>query len=140
MFSCFFCRTFGTYLFANSKQGFRFTSPLPVFFSCLRHFNFFRCNTTQNQTPDGISFVVSPSNLTAECAPERGNEPPAQGNTLGNRNVTTGMPRQGKSVIVGGKCFCPSGAESSHGIQHPGQRPGLFGCWPSRPPHGRIVD
>ena len=41
---------------------------------------------------NGIPSVVSQStNQTAECAPERGYEPPAQGNALGNKgNITDG--------------------------------------------------
>ena len=40
------------------------------------------------------------TNLTAECAPERGNEPPAQGNTLGNKgNITDG-------ALTGQKRYC----------------------------------
>ena len=51
-----------------------------------------RCNKIHNIIPNGIPSVVSQSpNLTAECAPERGNEPLAQGNALGNKgNITEG--------------------------------------------------
>ena len=57
----------------------------------------------------GISSVVSQSsNLTAEYAPDGGNEPPAQGSALGNKgNITARTPRQGKSVIVGRKMLLP---------------------------------
>ena len=48
--------------------------------------------TQHKSNTNGIPFVVSQStNLNAECAPERGNEPSAQGNTLGNKgNITDG--------------------------------------------------
>ena len=51
-----------------------------------------RCNKIHNIIPNGIPSVVSQSpNLTAECAPKRGNEPLAQGNALGNKgNITEG--------------------------------------------------
>ena len=37
------------------------------------------------------------NNRSDECAPERGNEPPAQGSALGNKgNRTDGIHRQGQ--------------------------------------------
>ena len=37
------------------------------------------------------------NNCSAECAPERGNEPPARGNALGNKgNITNSIHRQGQ--------------------------------------------
>ena len=35
------------------------------------------------------------NNCSAECAPERGNEPPARGNTLGEQRTKRAAPRQG---------------------------------------------
>ena len=35
------------------------------------------------------------NNCSAECAPERGNEPPARGNTLGEQGTKQAAPRQG---------------------------------------------
>ena len=44
--------------------------------------------------PPGIRTPNS-NNCSAECAPERGNEPPARGNTLGEQGTKQAAPRQG---------------------------------------------
>ena len=47
--------------------------------------------TQHKSNNNSIPYVVSQSpNLTAECAPERGNEPPAQGSAVGNKGYITG--------------------------------------------------
>ena len=79
-----------------------------------------------NIIPNGIPSVVSQSpNLTAECAPERGNEPLAQGTALGN--------------LEQHKMIRPDRAKAPHTIQHPRRRLGLYDCWSFRPPlYGRV--
>ena len=85
-----------------------------------------RCNKIHNIIPNGIPSVVSQSpNLTAECAPERGNEPLAQGTALGN--------------LKQHKMIRPDRAKAPHTIQHPRRRLGLYDCWSFRPPlYGRV--
>ncbi len=84
------------------------------------------CNKIHNIIPNGIPSVVSQSpNLTAECAPERGNEPLAQGTALGN--------------LKQHKMIRPDRAKAPHTIQHPRRRLGLYDCWSFRPPlYGRV--
>ena len=79
------------------------------------------------------------NNRSDKYAPERGNEPPAQGNALGNKgNITDGALTGQKRYRWEENAFAPSGAESSYSIQHPGRCPGLYDSWPFRPPqHGR---
>jgi len=83
---------------------------MPTAFLPLQH------NTKSNT--NGIpSCCVTIPQLIAECAPERGNEPPAQGGALGNKdNITdsalTGQKRYHKEE----NAFAPSGAELLHGI------------------------
>ena len=85
-----------------------------------------RCNKIHNIIPNGIPSVVSQSpNLTAECVPERGNEPLAQGTALGN--------------LEQHKMIRPDRAKAPHTIQHPRRRLGLYDCWSFRPPlYGRV--
>ena len=56
--------------------------------------------------PPGIRTPNS-NNCSAECAPERGNKLPAQGNTLGEQGTKQAAPRQGKSIIDGRKMLLP---------------------------------
>jgi hypothetical protein len=57
------------------------------------------------------------NNRSDESAPERGIEPPAQGNTLGNKgNITEGALTGQKRYHREEDVFAPSGAESSYGI------------------------
>ena len=54
------------------------------------------------------------NNCSAECAPERGNKLPAQGNTLGEQGTKQAAPRQGKSVIDGREMLLPLLGRNHH--------------------------
>ena len=79
--------------------------------------------------PQTFAMPIS-NNCSAECAPERGNEPPARGNALGNKgNITNSIHRQGQMPEASDKGSQPY--RNAYGIsslapQHINQTPPVF--------------
>ena len=79
--------------------------------------------------PQTFAMPIS-NNCSAECAPERGNEPPARGNALGNKgNITNSIHRQGQMPEASDKGSQPY--RNAYGIsslapQHINQTPTVF--------------